>query len=1671
MAPNFYSQGLNFSPFLERGVDPRTGQYSCSLSIFKCPSEARNTAPLNLSIYYSPLNNHDIGLGIGWGFTVSQYQHRGFDNHRLSLSTGDQYRVRDVGDSVVVRDRKLENFIFKKRTVRREDNGRDETVYEVVYKSGLVEILSNEGDSFNTSVPVRIYATNGRYLTLVWTAFGEQPRLTKIQDGEQDLLEISYTPAGAEIVRNPGTSESSTFSLLRTNNFLTEIRLPLEEGETKQSVWQFAYEASNDEVFGLSTVTNPAGLVERLQYNQYGHRLPNGAPLETIPYVTRHTVFPGQGQPAIETSYEFSDHNFLGYGGWVDWRDGEDNLYLVPDEYQYTSKVSVIGGSTTTHVYNKFHLVVESQKQTGTKRVTQAIEYYALRYTPFDEQPAQYQLPRTVTITFGDTSSNTSRTQVTLHEFDGWANPIKEVTPDGITTERIYYPATGETDSTTGEICCPADPHGFQRYVKEVITVPAASPFKTPTRSSEYQYRELPAAAGGYATHSVVISKVKFLEDSQGHSSTEYQFVNEPSSRDHHRLKQEITRLGDQFPLTRTVAYEYPGADRLTQTTSTTSFDGLAVQEQSTQSLLTGVMIAREDPRGIQSTFEYNRIGRLVKETVAPGTDHQAVRQYEHAVVTRADGRADGICLTQTDAKGVRERHITDGLERLCRVESQDDDGEWVQEDGVVAYSGTFRVTQEYTYNSLNQCVEVDAIDWLKDASSSESRSEQRNKTLFEYDDWGQECRIVSKSGLVTYTEVDPIALTQTDGIEGEGKAVTEVDLSGSPIRKTMLYKDGSLYSEAKWAYDGLGRTIRRTNPLDHVSEFRYDWLDRINRTIPPGNHSTVHTQYADHSTATIPTSMNIEGLDAIAKQVFDGLSRIREVTVGGRTTSQSYQDSDPFPAVIKTPRGITHELGYKRALNDALTSVSGIDYNCSYDYDPQTADTTQRKNEYMTRDLKYSPAGLVTAESFQRKLGEDTNSVANEGYVHSMSGRVQVYTDVHGQTHVMDYDGFGRPQKLTQGRVSVTFAYDKANRLSETCVKDEDDSNLCLTSRLSFDDFGREIERDVSRIDGQLLYKTTQTYNTVGLVEERNKTDSQGTLLRGESYEYDDLNRLVDYQCRGSEEWLPTEEHGHVLKRQQFVFDEYNNITEVTSEFQDGTTNITTYTYNYPQDPTQVIRVTNTHNDYPARLDIGYDANGCLTNDGQGHLMEYDSMNRLRTVKDSADQTTILSQYEYDADGTLVCQMIPGKPDVHFSYQDEHLIAITAGDSQVSYLSDGSSYWGEITSVKVEGNAAAIPSHRIWSSDSHGSVLAYMDSTQSSLVHHQQYTPYGHVSGSGSNSNSFASIGFNGEWRDPVTGWYHLGNGYRIYNPVLKRFHSPDILSPFASGEINAYAYCLGDPINRIDPSGHFSIFGFAIGFRDLVLAGVGLIVGIAAAVLSGGAALAIAAGVVSDVVTGAVYDLATKHSPTWESIGTDALYGAIGGVVGEVAARGAGAALRAGARKIGRGIDALLEGGAKLRVAGGHDRRFLPLEKLEKALRSYETVMEEARNRGRPRKVRFINEDHRMLKGMVDAIKGREEWHWVVGRNATIEIDKHSPRTHLYWRKYTDFQNVVRGQRFHPSEAANIIGDMHFERLNGPRAEYTVRLSQKHRVAFTIDQDTRTVHVFQIGGHYPRM
>jgi len=169
-----------------------------------------------------------------------------------------------------------------------------------------------------------------------------------------------------------------------------------------------------------------------------------------------------------------------------------------------------------------------------------------------------------------------------------------------------------------------------------------------------------------------------------------------------------------------------------------------------------------------------------------------------------------------------------------------------------------------------------------------------------------------------------------------------------------------------------------------------------------------------------------------------------------------------------------------------------------------------------------------------------------------------------------------------------------------------------------------------------------------------------------------------------------------------------------------------------------------------------------------------------------------VLCRYHYDPLDRLAGATSLGQPDTLRFYQTNRLATQIQGAVQRTIIQHDDLLLAQQQRIDSATETTLL------ATDQQRSVLHLLDKT---VARPLTYSPYGHhLDKSGISS----LLGFNGEHRDPVTGHYLLGNGYRAFNPVLMRFNSPDSLSPFDEGGINAYAYCEGDPVNRVDPTGH---------------------------------------------------------------------------------------------------------------------------------------------------------------------------------------------------------------------------------------------------------------------------
>lgn len=175
-------------------------------------------------------------------------------------------------------------------------------------------------------------------------------------------------------------------------------------------------------------------------------------------------------------------------------------------------------------------------------------------------------------------------------------------------------------------------------------------------------------------------------------------------------------------------------------------------------------------------------------------------------------------------------------------------------------------------------------------------------------------------------------------------------------------------------------------------------------------------------------------------------------------------------------------------------------------------------------------------------------------------------------------------------------------------------------------------------------------------------------------------------------------------------------------------------------------------------------------------------------------------THYGYDPLDRLITHQLDSAPPAQRFYNRERLSTQLQGDQRQSVFQ----FQNQLLATRKAADAQLLVT------DQQRSVLHELSAGENGAL---AYSPYGHQTAQPGQQSLLA---FNGELPDPSTGHYLLGNGHRAYNPVLMRFNSPDRLSPFSAGGINAYAYCMGDPVNRVDPSGRLpldNILSIALG------------------------------------------------------------------------------------------------------------------------------------------------------------------------------------------------------------------------------------------------------------------
>jgi len=435
-----------------------------------------------------------------------------------------------------------------------------------------------------------------------------------------------------------------------------------------------------------------------------------------------------------------------------------------------------------------------------------------------------------------------------------------------------------------------------------------------------------------------------------------------------------------------------------------------------------------------------------------------------------------------------------------------------------------------------------------------------------------------------------------------------------------------------------------------------------------------------------------------------------------------------------------------------------------------------------------------------------------------SPAGRPLDQTGADGVLRTFDYDIDGRLSRVKDDHVDVALDYDALSRLSSRTAITH---GATMVERDTYGASGRLSTRswDYTTSGETRSHSMALTWRNDGKLSGRHYRGDAGESIREEVFDYDVRGRLTHHHILQARDgaW-PRDETGREYLKQAFAFDAVDNLTRVVTTFVDGGMNETTLHYD-ARDPDRVVRVTETAG---TDMSMAYDPNGSIVrlHDRHGtHAFSYDAAGRLTDIRHPDGAST---EYRHGP-GDRITGVIHDGRLTNRIFQDGRLACTVTPTAEIRRF------------VRVDGDLVAETEP---GTDARTQLVG-SDMQGSTVVEGKTVRTYGTYGIQTPVSDSVVTA-FAGELPETGTGWYVLGR--RVYIPALRRFTSPDASSPFDDGGLNRYAYCAGDPVNRIDPTGE--------SWWEIGLTIFGITAAIAAVVVSGGAALA-AAGAAGSVAS----------------------------------------------------------------------------------------------------------------------------------------------------------------------------------------------------------------------------
>ncbi|MBJ9975174.1 hypothetical protein IAE35_06630 [Pseudomonas sp. S75] len=974
--------------------------------------------------------------------------------------------------------------------------------------------------------------------------------------------------------------------------------------------------------------------------------------------------------------------------------------------------------------------------------------------------------------------------------------------------------------------------------------------------------------------------------------------------------------------LTDAFSYDAENLTHRTCTTTTLTEDGrelTPVLSQQVRSALSGLLLreSSQDELGRPITAVTHVYDARKRKALSYLTDYDAVtftqgaESHDEGHGVRREETDNGTWVTVTGPDGRCGRTLYDGLQRPVRRELQ-------RYPGADHSAHNYCLIQQVRYDARGNIAEQNLYDYLPGGL----RRRQSNLQL--------------PAGLKDWFWQGEMSSTSTDAA-GNLSQITERTLGSitrdtrATVRQTLTsHADGGFSQlQQRWSgaesetntshvdihqkLDALGRVVERTETVGKADGGRpaaptrswrmgYDTLGRKTKQACPDG-MTVEYDYQGY--AKTPTKLTVRKGDQVR-------------VLGSQTLKGQGLQGDQVTGMTRAEVANEGALQYQyeehatllpdssKIISEASADGTRVDFYAEY---------PARKGKALKRTLLVSFKRTLIARAISKERHEDgehqgqneeiidsaallgTYSVRQQARgashrrlaQHSLRGEVdKVYhaNTVAGQCW---HDNNGLVRRVKRDGMEYLYDYTARGEIKQLMVKGAT-ADCDLEMNRAYDIFGREISREYRLANNGLIRHELEWSATGQLLSKAVYRNGEAQPSSRQTYAYDSLRGwLLNWTIVTNESDQAHDSDGNVLTGQSYEYDLLANLTRCRSQRADGTVEIRDYDY-HAHYATRRESVTITLLDKAGKetsrttRQLCYDANGNLAENERGQTLTYTPTGRLASVSDS---TGLLTTYEYDADDRLIGQWDNGaKQRRLLAYSGDQLCMETWQDAggvvvRRRILDEQAGLVVRVVNATDDGTSSQTLFNLADPQDGGADqyrLAADGTWTRSGVT----FSPWGEASTQ--QLRALEGIGFNQQRVDPITGCYHLGNGYRSYDPGEKRFQQPDAWSPFGLGGLNDRAYCAGDPVNWHDPSGHFMISrqGAASQLANLdemirdtappvherapwwewVLMGAFAVIGVIGALLTGGAMMIFLLAIV--VISSAleIGSLATRHS-----------------------------------------------------------------------------------------------------------------------------------------------------------------------------------------------------------------